>query len=140
MGPEQLDLPTPCPDWDVRALLTHLVGGNIRWAALATGEPLMRGPARGGASGADMLGDDTAAAYRRSAATLHAAWQDLALLNRQFELPICVLPGRAALNIRLLETVIHGWDLAKATGQHSAFDPEVVGTAAQFAQSGLSGD
>lgn len=87
-----------------------------------------------------MLGDDPAAAYRRSAATLHAAWQDLALLNRQFELPICVLPGRAALNIRLVETVIHGWDRAKATGQHSAFDPEVVGTAAQFAQSGLSGD
>jgi len=140
VGPEQLGLPTPCPDWDVRALLTHLVGGNLRWAALATGEPLMRGPARGGAPGADLLGDDPAAAYRRSAAALHAAWQDPALLDRQFEIPIGILPGRAALNIRLVERVIHGWDRAKATGQHSAFDPEVVGTAAQFAQSGLSGD
>ena len=46
VGPEQLVLPTPCLDWDVRALLTHLVGGKIRWAALAKGEPLMRGPAR----------------------------------------------------------------------------------------------
>jgi len=119
VGPEQMGLPTPCPDWDVRALLTHLVAGSCH---------------------ADLLGDDPAAAYRRSAAALHAAWQDPALLDRQFEIPIGILPGRAAFNVRLVETVIHGWDLAKATGQHPAFDPEVVRTAAQFAQSGLSGD
>jgi len=33
-----------------------------------------------------------------------------------------------------VETVTHGWDLAKATGQHPAFDPDVVRTAAQFTQ------
>ena len=138
--PEQMGLPTPCSDWDVRALLTHLVGGNMRWAALANGEPLTRGAARGSGPGADLLGDDPAAAYRRSAAVLHAAWQDPALLDRSFELPIGVVPGRAAMGVRLVETVAHAWDLAKATGQHPGFDPDIVATATRFAQSGLPAD
>jgi len=66
--PDQMGLPTPCSDWDVRALLAHLVGGNARYAALARGEPLRRGPAQGGGPAADLLGDDPADAYRRSAA------------------------------------------------------------------------
>src|SRR5438128_1059279 len=137
VSPDQMGLPTPCSDWDVRALLAHLVGGNVRWAALARGEPTRRGPAQGGRPGADLLGDDPAGAYRRSAEVLKQAWQDPALLDRPFELPIGVLPGRAALNLRLVETVVHAWDLAKATEQHPAFDPDVVRAAAHFAQSNM---
>jgi len=132
--PAQMGLPTPCSEWDVRALLAHLVGGNARYAALARGEPLRRGPAQGGGPAADLLGDDPAGAYRRSAALVSAAWQDPALLDQPFELPIGVLPGRAAVTLHLVETVTHGWDLARATGQHPAFDPDVVRTAAQFMQ------
>jgi len=51
-----------------------------------------------------------------------------------------VMPGRAALNPHLVETVAHAWDLARATGQQTAFDPEVVEAAARFAQSNLSGE
>ena len=138
--PDQMNLPTPCSDWDVRALLAHLIGGNIRWAAQARGEPMQHGPARGGEPGTDLLGDDPPGAYRRSAAELKAAWQDPALLDRPFELPIGILPGRAVVNLRLMETVAHGWDLAKATGQEPAFDPDVVQAAAQFAHSTLPVD
>ena len=66
--PAQLGLPTPCADWDVRALLAHLVGGNLRYAALTRGAPVGGGPARGSGPAADLLGDDPASAYRRSAA------------------------------------------------------------------------
>lgn len=135
--PDQMDLPTPCTDWDVRALLTHLVGGNVRWAALPQGEPLQRGPAQGGGPRSGLLGDDPAGAYRRTAAALKAAWQDPALLERPFELPIGVLPGHAALQQHLVETVIHAWDLAKATGQQPVFDPDVVRAAMQFTQSNM---
>jgi len=138
--PDQLGLPTPCSAWDVRALLTHLVGGNIRYAALTRGEPIQRGPAQGGGPAANLLGDDPAGAYRRSVAELRAAWDDPALLDRTFDLPIGTLPGRAALTLHLVETVTHGWDLAKATGQQPTFDPEVVGAALQFVQAGAPGE
>jgi uncharacterized protein (TIGR03086 family) len=45
-----------------------------------------------------------------------------------------VLPGRVALSQHLVETVIHGWDLARATGQQPAYDPDVVRTAQDFAR------
>lgn len=138
--PDQMGLPTPCSEWDVRALLTHLVGGNGRWAGVARGEPLRRGPAQGGGPGADLLGGDPAGAYRRSAAELQAAWGDPALLDRPFALPIGDLPGRAALAQHLVETVVHGWDLARATGQQPAYDPEVVRTALDFAQAHTPAD
>jgi hypothetical protein len=54
------------------------------------------------------------------------------------ELPYGVMRGRAALGMQLLETVTHGWDLAKATGQHSAFDPDVVQAASQFTQASMT--
>lgn len=63
--PDQLNVPTPCSAWDMRVLLTHLVGGNIRYAGLTRGEPIQRGPARGGAPSVDLLGDDPAGARRQ---------------------------------------------------------------------------
>ena len=138
--PDQMGLPTPCSDWDVQALLAHLVGGNIRYAGVTRGEPIQRGPARGGGPSVDLLGDDPAGAYRRSAAAMDAAWRDPALLDRTFALPIGVLPGRAALTLHLVETVVHGWDVARATGQRPAFAPDVVRTAMQFTQASAPGD
>lgn len=136
MRPEHLGLPTPCGEWDVRALLAHLVGGNVRWAVLAGAAAMDRSPARGSGQGADLLGDDPAGAYRRSADLVRAAWRDPALLDRSFALPIGTLLGRAAINLHLVETVVHGWDLARATGQTPAFDPEVVRAATHFTRSG----
>lgn len=133
--PEQLGLPTPCTEWDVRALLAHLVGGNLRWAARARGEQLPPGPAQGVGPHLDLLGDDPAEAYRRSATELAELWRDPALLDRSFELPIGVLSGRDTVAFHLAETLTHGWDLSRATGQHPAFDPEAVRAALRFAQS-----
>jgi len=140
--PDQMGLPTPCSDGDVRALITHLVGGNTRYAGVAEGTPMRRGPegtpmARRTVAD-DLLGDDPEGAYRRSAEAVERAWRDLALLDRQFELPFGTLPGRAALGMHLVETVTHTWDLAKATGQQPSFNPEVVQTASQFARSSMT--
>ncbi len=135
--PAQLDLPTPCSEWDVRALLTHIVGGNLRWVSVAQGTPVPRPSAQAARTGPDLLGDDPAAAYRRSAAALIEAWQDPALLDQQFDIPFGIMPGRAALTLHVVETVTHGWDLARATGQSPAFDPDVVRTALHFTQQTL---
>jgi uncharacterized protein (TIGR03086 family) len=134
--PEQMGLPTPCSDWDVRALISHLVAGNIRFLDVAEGKPR---PERGPVT-PDVLGDDPAGAYRRSAEALKQAWRDPSRLDQQCELPFGVMPGRAALGLHLVETVTHAWDLAKATGQQPMFDPDVVQAAAQFAHSTMPKD
>ncbi len=140
---EQMNAPTPCEGWDVRALLAHLVGGNRRYAALAQGgTPLRRdhGPGTSRPTPDEILVPDPTGAYRESAEELREAWRAPDRLDQLYDLPFGRLPGRSALAIHLLETVAHGWDLARATGQEPQFDPEVVQAAWSVARRSLSGD
>jgi len=134
--PDQMNLPTPCSDWDVRTLINHMASGNVRFAVLLSrGERMSSQPNPGG-----LLGDDPAGAYRRSADEAKQAWADPALLDKRFDLPFGRLPGRAALGMRLIEMVTHGWDLGKATGQQPQFNPAAVQMASDLARSSLPED
>lgn len=135
--PDQLTLPTPCTDWDARALLNHMVAGNLRFARLAEGQG---GPPPRGLPQEDLLGEDPAAAYRQSAEALKQAWRAPGRLDGLYRLPLGEVPGRAALGIRLVETVTHGWDLATATGQEPAFDQDIVQAASQLTRQQLGED
>ncbi len=133
---DQMNLRTPCSDWDVRTLINHMVAGNSRFVALASkGERMSRQP-----NPDDLLGDDPAQAYRRSAEEAKQAWTDPALLDQMFDLPFGRLPGSAALGMRLIEMVTHGWDLGKATGQEPQFNPAAVQMASDLARSSLPED
>src|SRR5215472_13964187 len=87
--PGQLGLPTPCRQYDVRALLSHIVGGLARVAVAGEGgDPLAR-PAR-----ADGVADDGwLAAYREAAARARAAWADDAKLDAMVQVPWGKVPG-----------------------------------------------
>jgi uncharacterized protein (TIGR03086 family) len=131
---DQLGLPTPCTDWDVRTLLTHMVRGNWNAAAVAEGGSQRRG------EGEDLVGDKPAEAYWQSAEAAKRAWQAPGRLERTYEMPMGTLSGQMVLEVRLLETVTHGWDLARATGQKPPFDDEVVQAALGIARANLAGD
>jgi uncharacterized protein (TIGR03086 family) len=73
--------------------------------------------------------DDAAAAYRSSAGAVSAAWHDPAALERPARLPIGDVPGEVALAIHTVETIVHGWDLARATGQPTEIEPELCAVA-----------
>jgi uncharacterized protein (TIGR03086 family) len=122
--PEQFGLPTPCDEFDVRTLLCHMIAGNERFAVVATGEPIESRPAM-----ASFAEDDAAAAYRSSAGAVSAAWHDPAALERPARLPIGEVPGEVALAIHTVETIVHGWDLARATGQPTEIEPELCAVA-----------
>jgi uncharacterized protein (TIGR03086 family) len=115
----QWALPTPCDGVDVRALVNHLVVGNLAFAALAGGtEP----PSRDG----DHLGEDPLGAFRASARLLAAALAAAGVAERIYQLPFGPVPGSALAGIRINEYLGHGWDLARATGQPPDFPDDVA--------------
>jgi uncharacterized protein (TIGR03086 family) len=128
---DQRELPTPCTEWNVKTLLNHMIGGNWMYVGVAKGTP------PGGA--AESAEEDPAAAFRQSAEALNQAWRAPEQLERAYQLPFATLPGHAVLGIHLVEVSIHGWDLAKATGQNAAFDPVVVEAALGIVHAFLSG-
>ena len=121
--PDQFILPTPCTEYDVRALLAHIVGGLTRTALVGEGDP----EALSRPAAAENVPDDGwPAAYRAAAARSTAAWADDAKLDALVEVPWGKIPGRFALGGYIQEILAHGWDLAKATGQRTEGDPELA--------------
>ena len=119
---EQMSLPTPCSEFDVRALLGHIVAVFARLAAAGRGEDASTLPVV-----VEGVADDGwLAAYDAGVAGVGAVWADDALLDREITLPFATLPGSTVVSIYAQEICIHGWDLAVAIGAPTAWDPEVA--------------
>ncbi len=108
--PEQWSNATPCAEWNVRALLNHLVGGFLRTTAQIRDQPL---PDRS----QDHLGDDPRAAFAAAAQATHDAFLQPGVMESVYPSPIGEVPGMVLVQIRILELLVHGWDLARATAQ-----------------------
>ncbi|MDP9370241.1 MAG: maleylpyruvate isomerase family mycothiol-dependent enzyme [Chloroflexota bacterium] len=90
--PGQLGDPTPCAEWDVRALLNHLILVNLFYAAMAEGQPLP--PAD-----TDFVGDDHVEAFRRSGRTVRAAFSRQGMQEQGYRFPWGVSgPARRSLS------------------------------------------
>jgi len=111
---------TPCPEFDVRALLGHLVATVERARVIGEGGDPFSVPlvVTGVENGADT--------YRAAADKTLALWSDDALLDRMLTAPWGTVPGRATVWGYLNETLVHGWDLAVATGQDPETDPDLA--------------
>jgi uncharacterized protein (TIGR03086 family) len=123
---EQWDVPTPCADWTVRQLVNHLVGGNRLFTRVLGGEPLPPLDQLGRRGEEDQLGGDPAGAFRTSATELLAALRPAGVLERTYTVPAATLPGPAVVHLRTVETLVHGWDLARATGQQVPFPDDLA--------------
>ena len=115
--PDGWSLSTPCPDWTVRGILGHVVGVHRR--VLAT--------LWGGEAEAPGLDDDLDAAWRDVTEALQAALRDPAqattsVTTRYGEMPFEDLVSRMICS----DTLVHTWDIARATGQDERLDPAVV--------------
>jgi len=139
LGTGRLDLPTPCDQWTVRQLLNHLVGALYLGEALLTGTEPSVAMSPGGLPDSDLLGDDPVKAYR--AATEHllgAATPDA--FARMLETPMGELPGAILAGFTTLDIVVHGWDLATATGQPATIDDELATKTLAFAHQALAAE
>lgn len=114
--PEQWTLPTPCPEWNVRQLVEHVVSGQRLFAQVMRGVP-PEVAAREREEWAGLLDtDDAAEVYRTSSAELRAAFGVPGALERMVTVPAGAMPGVAALHLRAVEALVHGWDLSRACG------------------------
>ena len=124
---EQWSAPTPCPEWTVRDLVGHMVTSNHAFVRILSGEPAQApagtAPEAPGSSAAD---DGLVQAYRDSAAALLGAFRQPGVLDRVHTVPIGPVPGIAALHLRITEALVHGWDLARATGQRAEFPEDLA--------------
>lgn len=123
VGADQWGAPTPCDGWDVRTLVNHVVSGNWWAEALAGGKTIEE---VGDRLDGDVLGDDPADAYNRSAQAAAAAFRVPGAMEAPCAVSYGPVPGAVYAGHRLIDVLIHGWDLAKGTGQDTTLDPELV--------------
>jgi uncharacterized protein (TIGR03086 family) len=110
---EQLHDPTPCTEYDVEQLRDHVLGWLTTFAA---GFASQGGQAPRASLSGYQAPADTAAEVRAAAETLARALSAGAA-GRPLRLGDSAMPGEMALGMILWEYQVHGWDLARATGQ-----------------------
>lgn len=130
--PDQLELPTPCPGYDVRHLLGHLMTVIERVGVIGAGRSPFEVPQ-------EILvpGDGYGAAWTDAVARTLEVWTAEGVLDAMIQVPWAVLPGRVVMAIYTSELSTHTWDLAAATGQTPAFDEATVSIALEAMRVGL---
>ncbi|WP_232318946.1 MULTISPECIES: TIGR03086 family metal-binding protein [unclassified Rhodococcus (in: high G+C Gram-positive bacteria)] len=115
---DQHALPTPCDEYNVKTLSSRLIGTVGRIIAIAE---------LGSADSVSPIASEhDADTFARLADRAQKAWADDALLDKPVVAPWGESPGRVALWGYTNEALVHGWDLAVATGQPAEADPALV--------------
>jgi uncharacterized protein (TIGR03086 family) len=127
---EQAGLPTPCKSWDVRELVNHVVHDVRQFAVMAQG-------GRFEMHDEDIIGDDWVGIYREAAEGLLEVWRRPGALDRMVKLGVGEVPARWQVGQQIANMAMHGWDIAKATGQSTALDPEVGRVALEWVRQNL---
>lgn len=123
-----LATPTPCTDWDLRTLLNH----TILWTAYSAERRARDEPLPDGLTGTDFVaGPGYAQAYAAQLDKAVAAWSDAGAWTRELNVMGNPTPSADVGALLLAEMVLHGWDVARATGQDFHCDGPVVAAAAQ---------
>ncbi|WP_043622659.1 TIGR03086 family metal-binding protein [Nonomuraea candida] len=112
--PEQWADPSPCAKWTARQVVGHIV--DMHAAML---RPLGRtlGPA-------PSVDEDPLAAFRAARADVEAILRDPALAGQECDTPSGRMTAERHIDQVISEDLpLHGWDLARATGQDDTIDP-----------------
>ncbi|MET9634281.1 TIGR03086 family metal-binding protein [Lentzea sp. NPDC006480] len=117
-----LKAPTPCPEYTVGDLLDHINGLSVAFTMAALKTPL-EGTAAGDAA---RLPLDFRESIPARLGELAEAWRAKGAWDGMTRAGGVDLPGEVAGAVALDEIVLHGWDLARATGQPFAVEEELL--------------
>lgn len=115
--------PTPCTEWDVRALVNHLVSENA-WIP-----PILAGRTIGDVGTSldgDLVGEDPKEAWRSRAEDAGRAVDVDGAMDATVHISRGDVPGGEYVFEVLADLTIHGWDLARAIGADEVIDPELL--------------
>jgi uncharacterized protein (TIGR03086 family) len=116
---DNLDAATPCGDWDLRTLLNH----TILWTSYSAERR-----AHGESVAADLMDKDFTAdpgfraGYAAQIDKAVQAWSDPATWEGDIDVMGNATPRADVAAMLIMEMALHGWDVARATGQDYALD------------------
>jgi uncharacterized protein (TIGR03086 family) len=100
---DKLDASTPCDDWDVKTLLNHMLDTQHYFVGAARGENVSP-PAP---TPPDLMSDEPVADFEQARTDTLATFGEPGVIDKT----------GASLGIAMSDQLLHGWDLATATGQ-----------------------
>ena len=116
VGDDMLDAPTPNPAYTLGDLIDHIGGAAIAFTGAAVKDMSeLTGTAASG--DASRLTDEWRLRIPRDLIGLAEAWRDPSAWTGMTRAGGVDLPGEVAGVVALDELVVHGWDVARATGQ-----------------------
>ncbi len=122
IGDDQWTAPTPCTEWSVRDLVNHVVGEELWTVPLVHGSTIEEVGSR---FDGYVLGENPLATSHRAAAEAAAAGDDIAP-DAKVHLSYGDEDAAEYLHQLAADHLVHGWDLAVATGGDTHLDPELV--------------
>jgi uncharacterized protein (TIGR03086 family) len=122
----QLDHPTCCTGWRVRDLINHMLLTLWSTESMFADSEQRHAGQPGGLPDVDIVGNDPSAAYAEAKKAILAAAAIEGTLERMHKSPLGEMPGVMFINLPITDVFVHGWDLARATGQQVDFDEELA--------------
>lgn len=129
--PAQWSGPTPCTEWDVKQVANHVIGENLWAGELFKGRTIDQVGTR---FDGDLAGDDPAAAYRKSVDAARSSVEAPGAMETTCHLSFGDFSGAEYAGQLFMDLLIHGWDIAKATGQDTKLDADLVAACLPIAQ------
>lgn len=128
LDPSDLGRDTPCAEFTVGNVLEHMIGGATVFSAAFRGE----------APPQPEMPNDLIGAFPLAMANLRDAVGSAGALDREIDAPFGRVSGDTFARFVALDGLVHGWDLATATGHE--YDPpaEVVRAVDEFARLALT--
>lgn len=123
VGADEWHRPTPCTEWDVRALVAHNHSENLWVPPIMAGRTLEE---VGDALDGDQLGDDPVRSYAAGSAAACAAVGQPGALERTVHLSMGDTSGADFVWQRLADLVVHRWDLLRGIGADEHLEPDLV--------------